>query len=352
MQFERIQDLWFLAGIPLLLLLFYIYAAWRRRSVRRLGDPALVQRLMDRFSLSRKFWKLALALTAFAFFVLGAANLRMGTKKEKVQNAGSEVMICFDVSRSMLAEDVKPDRLTQARITCSQLIEKLAGNKIGLVVFAGKSFVQMPLTVDSRAALMYLNTVNTDMISQQGTAIGDALETAIKAFENGGEEVKDIGRTIIIISDGESHDADAMDMAKEAASKNIKIITLGVGSSGGAPIPQQPGNPLYGYKHDRQGNIVLSKLNEQMMRDMADAGDGIYRNVAEGRKAIQDSVDIVNRQEKQEGKEYTFSEYANHFQIFLGAGLFLLTLEFFMSDKRPRWVQKMQLFKTAEKRQQ
>ena len=344
MEFENKIMLYGLAVIPLLLLVFYAYVAWRIKALAKMGDQHLLEQLMNRTSMKRKWIKFSLLLAACAFIILGLANLRLGSKKQKVKGESAEVMICFDVSNSMLAEDVKPNRLAQAKLSTAQLIEKLASNKIGLIVFAGESYVQMPLTSDSRAALMYLNNINTGTIANQGTAIGSALETAIMAFDNGGEKDSKKGKAIIIITDGESHDDNAETMAKEAADNDIKIITLGVGTPTGAPIPVRKGNTVNGFKKDREGNVILTKLNEKMLQQLATEADGVYMNLNGGKKVVQDVYEQIDALDKTADDTYQFTEYANHFQLFLGIGLFLLTLEFFMSDKKPKWLEKVNLF--------
>lgn len=349
MQFENTNWFYLLLFLPLAAILFYAWLYWRKKAIRRLGDEALVNRLMPRISVKRKWIKLVILLLGFSSMVTGLANLRMGSKKEKVSAESAEVLICFDVSNSMLAEDVKPSRLMQAKLTASQLIEKLGSNKIGLIVFAGNSYVQMPLTNDSRAALMYLNTVSTGMVSQQGTAIGNALETALKEFDDGGDASSGKGRAIIIITDGESHDENALDMAKKAADDDIEVITLGVGTAAGGPIPMKAGNATAGFKKDRQGNIVLTKLNEPALAEIAEASGGVYLNVSEGRKVIQTVYDEIDKLDKTKDDSYEFTEYANHFQIFLGLGLLLVTIEFFMSDKKPLWLEKIKLFDAKNK---
>lgn len=309
-----------------------------------MGDAHLLNQLMARSSMKRKWIKFSILMVACVFIILGLANLRLGSKKQKVTGQSAEIMICFDVSNSMLAEDVKPNRLTQAKLSAAQLIEKLASNRIGLIVFAGESYVQMPLTADSRAALMYLNNINTGTINNQGTAIGGAIETAIMAFENGSEKDNKKGKAIIIITDGESHDENAAAMAKEAADNDIKIITLGVGTPTGAPIPVRKGSMVDGFKKDRQGNVILTKLNEQMLQAMALEADGLYMNVNGGKRVVDDVYDKIDSLDKTTDDTYEFTEYANHFQLFLGIGLLLLTIEFFMSDKKPKWLEKVNLF--------
>lgn len=344
MQFEYTTYLYLLTAIPLIALLFYFYTRWRKKAIRKLGDERLVRQLMDRTSLRRKILKIVILLLAFSSLTVGLANLRSGSKKEKAKGESSEVIICFDVSNSMLAEDVKPDRLTQAKITASQIIEKIAGNKIGLIVFAGKSYVQMPLSNDARAALMYLNTINTGMVPTQGTAIGNTIETALNEFEEGGEDDRDIGKAIIIITDGESHDEDATEMAAKAADKNIQIITIGIGTTTGAPIPYKRGNTTQGFKKDKQGNIVLTRLNENMLEEIAETTNGFYMNASNGRQLIQKVNTAVEKLDKTESQAFEYAEYANHFQIFLLFGLILLTVEFFVSDKQSLWLKKINLF--------
>ena len=349
MQFETLYYLYGLAAIPVLLVLFWLTVRWRKNKIAKIGDRPLVEGLMERFSNRRKFWKLILWISGFALLIIGLANLRMGSKMEKVQSERSEVVICFDVSRSMMAQDILPDRLTRAKIFTSQLIEKLNGNKIGLVVFAGKGYVQMPLTVDARASLMYVNTLSTDMVSYQGTAIGEAITIALQEFSQGGEDNSKKNRAIIIITDGETHDDNATEMAKKAAEDNIQVITVGVGTSQGAPIPVAKGN-TFDYKKDEDGNIVLTKLNENMLKDLAGAGGGSYENVEGGKKAIDDIYNRIAKLEKTKGQQYEFTEYKNHFQLFLGLGLLLISIEFFLSDKKPKWIEKVKIFEDEKEK--
>ncbi|MBP8755254.1 MAG: VWA domain-containing protein [Chitinophagales bacterium] len=346
MEFENIQYLYLLAVIPVLLVLYYLLLRWRKKSIQSIGDSSLVMQMMSRYSMKRKTLKFVLLCLALISFAIALANIRMGSKREKVKAEGSEVIICFDVSRSMLAEDVKPDRLTRAKILASQIIEKLEGNKIALIVFAGKSYVQMPLTVDTRAALMYLNTVNTDMVQVQGTDIVAALENAQTTFANGTEEsnINKKNKAVIIITDGENHDSDALQMATKMAANNIKIITVGVGSTAGAPIPVKAGSNTSDFKKDGDGNIILTKMNEGMLREMAVYGGGIYVNLEQGRTAVNDIEKEIASLEKDEANQFEYTDYAYHFQLFLAIGIFLLALEFSISDRRAGWFSRFNIF--------
>lgn len=349
MQFEHNTYLFLLLALPVFLLIYALAAFLRKKRIKNFGEAQLIYQLMPKFSARMKFIKFTLLLLAFACFCFALANLRMGSKREKITAQSSEIVLCFDVSRSMLAEDIKPDRLTRAKILASQIIQELAGNKISLVVFAGKSYVQMPLTVDVRSALLYLNTVNTDMIDIQGTDIGGTISTALQVFENGGDqsENKKNNKAIILISDGEGHDEQGIEMAKKAAEQNIKIITIGVGTANGGPIPVKRGSSV-DYKKDKEGNIILTKLNEPALKEIADAGNGEYRNLSDGKNVLSMVKQQVGELDKDEAGEFEFTDYKNHFQIFLLAGILLLVLEFLLSDKRPDWVEKIQLFKARK----
>jgi len=349
MSFERPDILWLLLLAPLFALLHFLYMRWRQKALSTLGDTVLVTQLMERPSSKRKWIRATLWITSYCFLLIALANPRVGLRKEKVSNESAEVIICFDVSNSMLAEDVKPNRLTQAKFTAAQLIEDLASNKTGLIVFAGNSYVQMPLTRDARAAMMYLDGINTGSVPTQGTAIGNAIETALRAFEEGGDEKAEKGRAIIIITDGESHDANALEMAQQAAAQNIKIIILGVGTPEGGPIPIRRGNMVDGFKKDRSGNVVLTRLNEPLMEDLASESNGAYFNVASGKKAIDDVYDIIDGLDKTKDGTYTYAVYANHFQLFIGLALLLLLIEFLIIDRKPHWVEKVNIFDTDEK---
>lgn len=230
----------------------------------------------------------------------------------------------------------------------AQLIDKLAANKIGLIVFAGNSYVQMPLTRDARAALMYLDGITTGSVPTQGTAIGSAIETAMKEFEAGGEDDDRKGRAIIIVTDGESHDENAVEMAKQAAEQNIKIITLGVGTPEGAPIPIRKNGMIDGFKKDRAGNVVLTRLNEPLMSNLAAEAGGEYRNIAQGKQVVSDVYAVIDSLDKTKDGDYVFNDYANHFQLFLGIGLLFLVIEYLLSDKKPDWVKRIKLFEQHE----
>lgn len=332
MQWETPTYLWLLVLVPVMLLLFGLSQSYRRKLLGKLGDAALIRQVLPSYSPGKRWLKTVLFIAAIAVLVVSLANLRVGSKRKQVQGSSSEVIICFDVSASMQARDVKPDRFTRARLQAASLIEALSGNKIGLVVFAGNSYVQMPLTVDTRAALMYLNTMDPSLIENQGTSIGDALQTALRAFEQGGT-MSGKSRAVILITDGETHDEEALEMAEALNKENIRIITIGAGTAKGAPIPVQGRGGTTDYKKDSEGNIVLSKLNEEMLQELARAGNGPYLHVNDGRSVVQQVRRIVNDLDKQEEQSFEYAEYKQHFQVFLIIAILLLLLEWFLSDK-------------------
>ena len=271
--------------------------------------------LAPHYSARRKVFRYSLLLLALASVVIGLANLRMGSRKERVNRTGADVMIAFDLSKSMLAEDLQPNRLARAKIFASKLLHQLYNDKVGLVVFAGHAYQQMPLSVDARAGQMYLNILDTDGIPVQGTAIGEAISMCMEAFEKGeSEQEKDrANRVLILITDGENHEDEAIKMAKEAADKGITIFTIGVGTPKGAPIPVIHRGRAVDYKKDKDGSIVLSKLNEGVMQEIAKAGNGAYYHITGGTQAIRDIEAEVNRLGKEIGDSYEYTDYRRHF---------------------------------------
>lgn len=342
LDFEHREWLYLLFGLIPLTGLF-AWAMYRRRvNLRRFGDPVLLRDLMPDRSSGRKVFRFILQALALAAIVLGLANLRMGARKEKVQREGADIMLAVDLSRSMLAEDLRPNRLDRSKFFISQLLKELRNDKVGLVVFAGHAYLQMPMSVDSRAALMYLNILNTEVIPRQGTAIGDAIELAMEAFEQGqGPAGKSKNRALVIITDGENNEGDAVEWARKAAESGITIFTVGVGTPKGAPIPVSSRAGSTDFKRDQDGNIVLSRLNESMLREIAVAGNGEYYHISGGGQSIKDIASSLDRLDKEIGESYEYTDYRKHFQVFLSIALALCILEFLLSDRTATWWRKV-----------
>lgn len=333
LRFQHSEYLWALTLLLVLQLAFIGVSWWKRRSIRKLGDPALVEKLFSGYSRRLFVLKFLLIFIAFFFGVVGLANLQKGSRMEKITRKGVDVMIALDVSKSMLATDVQPDRLTRAKQLISKLIDKLDNDRVGLVVFAGNAYLQMPLTVDYSAAKMYLSTVSPDMIPTQGTAIGQAIQTSDDAFNKKERKHK----SLIIISDGEDHDETALQRTKAAFDNGVVVNTIGIGSITGSPLPDPETG---GYKKDRTGNTVISKLNEQELKSIASAGKGLYEHLDNNTDDVVNTlVTKIDSMEQKEFGENVFTDYNSYFQYFLVVCLALILIEFFIPEvRRPRQV--------------
>ena len=339
-ELENIKYLWALAAIPAFFLMYLLVMYWRRWAINKFGERSMIIGLIPHFPNYKQASQFLLLMIAFAMVVIGVANPQRGTKLEKVKREGVDVVIAIDVSSSMLAEDVKPNRLERAKQFVSSLINKMYNDRVAIIVLAGNAYLQMPLTVHYAAAKMFLGNINTRMIPSQGTAIGDAIRLAMKSFEE--QEKKH--KSLIVITDGENHDDDALEIAKKAAEEGVILHAVGVGTIKGAPIPVYVRNVQVDYKKDRQGSIVLSKLNEQMLQQLAVATTGQYFRLAGGKDEIMYIMKEIESMEKKEFEERIFTDYEDKFQYFLAAALLFLTLEFFVSDRKSRWLGKFMLF--------
>lgn len=339
-RFEYIEHLYYLALLVPLVLAFIWYVVWRRRSIAKLGEIQLVDRLMPERSVVRHPVKFILAAIALASLVVAYANPQMGSKYEKVKRKGIELIVALDVSRSMMAEDVKPNRLERAKQFISKLIEKTPGDKVGLIVFAGNSYLQVPITVDHSATKLLLNTVSPEMVPTQGTDIGGAIHMALRSYE--GTEKKH--KALVIISDGEDQEDDALTAADDATNQGVVIHTIGIGDPQGAPIPEYKGGVQANFKRDENGNIVLTKLNEQMLQQIALKGNGKYFHMSSGNDELNQLLAQLNGMEKKENEEKIVTDYESQFQYFIIVALFLLTLEFFISERKGNWVNWNKIF--------
>ncbi len=339
-RFEEITHLYALAVIPILIFFFVMAMMYRKRVIKRFGESQLVAQLMPQLAKYKHTVKFILLSLAMCLLSLAYANPQWGTKKEKVRQKSSDVFIALDVSESMMAQDLPPSRLDRAKLFTRQLIEELKGERIGTIVFAGNAYLQMPLTADYSSAAMFVRTANTRMVPTQGTAIGDAIRLAAQSYDESGK----FHKALIIITDGENHDQEALDQAKAAAEQGVLIFTIGVGTSAGAPIPTfERGQNTY--KKDKQGNTVISKLNENMLSSLAAAGNGKYYNITKGDQVIQTLQKYIEALEKQEFEQRTFSEYESYFQWFLAAALLFLLIEFLLSYRKSAWWAKWDIFK-------
>ena len=340
-RFANDNFLWFLVILPVFVILFVMASRQRRRAIREFGDLPVMQRLMPEFSSVRPTIK-AFLITLAAFFLVGAiANPQMGKKLETVKREGIEIMIALDVSNSMLAEDIKPNRLEQAKLAISQLVKRLRNDKIGLIVFAGQAYTQLPLTTDYSAARMFLSSVNTNIVPIQGTAVGAAIELGIESFEEDGGG----NRALIVISDGENHEDDAIENAKTARESGIQVHTIGIGSPTGVPIPVYNSYGQKDFRRDQEGNVVITKLNETMMTQVAAAGGGTYVRATNVTAALKLVFDKINELEKEEFESAKVAAYDSWYQIPLAIALFFLVLEFQVLPRKNRRFSQVNIFK-------
>ncbi len=340
-RFENIEYLYAFALIPVLVLFFLLMWYARRRAIRNFGDFELMKRLMPHMSKYKHAIKFLILMVALSFMIVGWANPQWGTKKEKVKRKSVDVFIALDISLSMLAEDISPNRLERAKKFSQNLINELKGERIGIIIFAGNAYLQMPLTTDYAAAELFVRSANTKQAPTQGTAISEAIDLAERSFEQDNKHHK----ALIIITDGESHDQDALERAREANENGLLIFTVGVGTPGGANIPIVYAGQR-GIKRDKSGNPVRSRLNETMLIDLAIEGDGAYYNLVEGDKVVDVLQERISKVEKRELEQRSFNEYESYFQYFLAIGLFLMLLEFFVSYRKSKWLEGKDIFKT------
>ena len=323
--FASPRFLWLLLLVPLIPMVYGILRALRRRRIRRFGDEALVRSLMPSWSGAKGWIRIILWDLAFLCFVIGIARPQMGAKLKEHEAKGAEIMICLDVSNSMLSQDYSPSRLDRAKLAISRVVDKLQGDRIGLIIFAGTSFVQLPITTDYVSAKMFLGNIDTGSVPVQGTAIGDAILTAAKSFSAQSEK----SRAIIVITDGENHEDDAVDAARQAAEFGIKIYTVGVGSLRGQPIPVN-GELL----KDKDGNIVVSRLDEATLKQIADEGHGAYVHAGNEEFGLNPIIDDIKKMEAEKYNSIVFEEYDELFMYFFAAALALLVLEMLIGERR------------------
>ena len=338
-RFENPEYLYLFIAMPLLVAL-YIYLNIRKRNdVKRLGVISTIKQMMPELSLKRsylKFWLIFGAICAGIFMV---ARPQFGTKVENVDKEGIELMIAIDVSNSMMAQDVSPDRLTRAKQILSRLIDIRKNDKVGLIVFAGEAYVQMPLTADTQSAKLFLNTIDTDIVPVQGTVIGEAINLGVNSFSSD----KDVDKAMIIITDGEDHEGNAYEAAAKAAEQGIMINVIGIGSPEGAPIPE--GYSDSRYKTDNDGQVVVTKLNEQMAMEIAKSGKGLYAHADNSNSAIRALEDELNDLQTKKSTSLTYSEYDEKFTYFAWFMLIILIVEVLVYDKKNPIFKNVRLFK-------
>ena len=338
-RFANIEMLWWLITIPVFVIAYIIITKRKQRQLMEFGDPELIAQLMPDASKSRPIVKFTLLIVALALLIVAAARPQYGQQEKTVKRQGIEVMVALDISNSMLAEDVAPNRLDRAKQMLSKMIDNMTDDKVGLVVFAGEAFTQLPITCDYVSAKMFLNTISPKLIPTQGTAIGAALQTAIRSF---GSQESDAGRAIILITDGENHEDDATAVAKQAQELGIQVFVIGIGKPEGSPIPVPGTND---YIKDRSGQVVVSRLNEEMCQEIAQAGKGAYvrcDNTNTAMRALQQELDRIATTDLE---TTVYADYNEQYQSFLLIALLLLVIDCFILMRQNHRLNRMDLFK-------
>ena len=344
-RFEHTIYLWaLLALIPFLVVAFIFIQRWKNKRLKQFANTLVIKRLMPNVSFTLPIIKFVILLVAFVFLLLGLANLQYGTTMEQAKKEGVDLMIALDVSNSMMAEDLSPNRLERAKRAIYQLIEKLENDRLGIIVFAGESYVQLPITTDYSSAKLFLETIGTDIVPTQGTAIGSAIDLAMESFDF----ETTTSKAIIVITDGENHEDDAVSSAQKAVEMDVSVHTIGMGSEQGAPLPLYKAGKQVGFRTDNTGNTVVSKLDETMLKKIASAGNGTYVRATNANAGLSIIMDEIGQMEKKEFDSKVFKNYESRFQIFLLIALFLLIVEFFISTRRSGKLDRVNLFEVKK----
>jgi Ca-activated chloride channel family protein len=339
-RFANPDFLYLLLLLPVLILLYILNIIRKRKALKRVGEASLVNRLIPEMSKIRPAFKFVLQLIAVATGIILLARPQFGSKIEDVKKQGVEVIIALDVSNSMLAEDIQPDRLTRAKQAISRLVDNLDNDKIGLIVFAGDAYIQIPLTTDYISAKMFLSAITPDIVPKQGTAIGSAISLGMRSFSPGEGKSK----AIIIITDGENHEDDPVKEAGEAAKAGIIIHTLGIGSTEGVPIPIMR-NGKKDFLKDEKGNTVISRLDEDILKKIALATNGNYVRASNSNIGLDEIFSDIKKMKKQDLQSTQYTEYNDQFQIFAALTLFILLVDFIIMDRKNRRLANIRLFK-------
>ncbi|WP_108869452.1 VWA domain-containing protein [Aquimarina aquimarini] len=331
---------WLLLSIPLLILLFLGVLIWKKRTQKKFADLVLLKKLSPDQSTFKSVLKIVIISLALVCLIIALVNPKMGTKLETVKREGVDVVFAIDVSKSMIAEDIAPNRLEKSKQLVTQIINNMASDRIGIIAYAGSAYPQLPITTDYASGKMFLQSMNTDMLSSQGTAIHEAIELA-KTYYNDAEQTN---RVLFIISDGEDHGGNVKLIAEEASKEGIKIFTIGVGSPKGAPIPIKRNGVVQSYKKDSQGATVITKLNPTILQEIANEGNGMYIDGRDTKEVVEKVTTVLRNMDKKEFEAKQITGFKDQFQWFLGAGLLLLFLDIFLLNKKTSWVKKLNLF--------
>jgi Ca-activated chloride channel family protein len=344
-KFEHTIYFYAFTAIPVMAFLVIWYFSSRKKKLAILGDHGLIEKLSPYANKRKRILKSILFTLGLSSLILALCNLQTGSKLTEVKREGAEIIVCLDVSNSMLAQDLSPNRLTRAKYALEQMIDLLEGDRLGLVIFAGEAYVQLPITTDYNAAKMFLESIGPGMIAVQGTNLGAAINKAAESFSK--DEGKN--RSIILITDGENHEPEAINAATQAAKSGIMINTIGIGSENGVPIPMLQNGMIKGYRKDKEGNTVITKLNSQVLKEIAVKGNGVYVQASQADLGLNAILDKIAELDKVQIDSKMYTDYEDQFQWFIGLSLIFLLIEFLVSERTGEWYKKLNLFGNVSK---
>ena len=339
-QIEEPIYFYFLAILPVVIVVFLLAFWWKKRVQKKFTDSILLEKLAPNTSTFKSVLKLVFLVIGISFLVISLVNPKMGTKLKTVKREGVDVVFALDVSKSMLAEDIAPNRLEKAKQIISKIIDKLGSDRVGIIIYAGNSYPLLPITTDHAAAKMFLQNASPDMVSSQGTAINEALNLA-KTYYNNDEQTN---RFLIIISDGEDHQEETKQVAQNMSKEGVKVYSIGVGTEKGAPIPMKVNGSLLGYKKDRKGETVITQRKPNVLEAVANAAGGRYIDGNKTDKPVDFIEELIANAQKNEFETKQFSDYKDQFQWFIGLGILFLLIDVFFLDKKTKWIKKIDLF--------
>lgn len=342
-MFDLLEEkIWFwgLLIVPVIVILFLLLQLWKRNAQNKFADKKMMNRLSPDKSLFKSVLKIILLCLAFTCLVIALVNPKNGTKLETVKREGVDIVFAVDVSKSMLAEDIAPNRIEKSKQLVTQIINNLASDRIGIIAYAGRAFPQLPITTDYASAKMFLQGMNTNMLSSQGTAISEAIKLATTYFDDD----EQTNRVLIIISDGEDHSEEAALVAEQASEEGIRIFTIGVGDVKGGPIPIKRNGVVLNYKKDQEGETVITRLDEDTLKAIAEEANGAYINGKSTKDVVEEIKDILSKMNKTEFEAKQFADFKDQFQWFLGFGIFFLLLDIFLLERKTAWLKQLNLF--------
>jgi len=339
-QLEQPIYFYVLFALPAVIAVYLLVVLWKKRAQRSFANNTLLDVLSPSKSIFKGSLKLVLALLVLACMSFALVNPKIGTKLETVKREGVDVVFALDVSTSMLAEDIAPNRLEKSKQLVRQIINTLAGDRIGIIGYAGSAFPQVPITTDFSSARLFLSGMNTNMVSSQGTAMTQAIEMA-ETYYN---DIEQKNRVLFLISDGEDHQGDYASIAAQATKKGIKIYTIGVGTTAGARIPLKRGGVLQSYKRDKDNQVVITKLNKETLQEIAQAANGEYLDGSNTKELVEQVQNILAGMDKKEFDAKQFSDFKDQFQWFLAGALLFLVLDVLLLERKTKWINKLNLF--------